>query len=223
VCKFLKNENGDNHQLCPGLVPGTVLRVQVEGFGNIQTNLIGMEDGAYLIIKTPPIPEIGTKLFQKNHIIIRYFYAGQIFGFRSTLLSLIKEPFRFSILSYPTHVEKINIRKHERVSCMLPAKLKMPRGLYAILIEDISIGGCFFEVLMPEDRKFPVVKIGDEALLFLNLSEITDNIILNMIIRTIKCDIRIMKIGVQFKESNLEGAESASLAAIGKYIAKFSV
>jgi Tfp pilus assembly protein PilZ len=202
----LNDQPRDNPQQCPGLILGTVLRMQIEGLGAILTNLIGMEDGSYLIIKTPPMPEIGSKLFQKNHIIIRYLYAGQVFGFRTTLLGLIKEPFRFSILSYPTNVEKVNIRKHERVCCMLPAELKIPQGLYAILIEDISLGGCFFEVNVSKDRVFPSIRIGDEVLMILSLPEMPDSIILNIIVRTIKCDVRSMKIGVKFKESGHESA-----------------
>jgi len=196
-----------------------MLRIKVEGFSTILTNLIGIEDGLYLIIKTPPIPEIGTKLFQKNNIVISYLYAGQVFGFRTTLLGLINDPFRFSIISYPSKVEKVNIRKHERVVCMLPAQLQLQEDVYEILIEDISIGGCYFEVFTSKDGKFPLMTIGKEALLSLSLPGISDGVTLNIIVRTIKCDIRTMKIGAQIKQSETEGADMTSLAAINNYIA----
>lgn len=214
---------GNNHNQCPGLVFGTLLRMKVEGFGTILTNLIGIEEGLYLIIKTPPIPEIGTKLFQKNNIIIHYLFAGQVFGFRTTLLNLINEPFRFSILAYPTKVEKLNIRKHERVCCMLPAKLKMPNDLYGILIEDISVGGCYLSVNPLKDGKFPAMRIGEEVLLILTLPGIMDDMMIKMIVRTIKCDIRTMNIGVQFIKSDLENKDSAYFTAIKQYIANFQI
>lgn len=221
--KILNVQRVDNLNQCPGLVFGTLLRIKVEGFGTIQTNLIGIEEGMFLIVKTPPIPEIATKLFQKNNIVIHYLFAGQVFGFRTTLLGLINEPFRFSILAYPTKVEKVNIRKHERISCMLPAKIKMSSGLYGILIEDISVGGCYFSVNPPKDGKFPVMKISEEALLILTLPGITDSMAIGATVRTIKCDMRTMKIGVQFTKFDGKGEETAYLAAIKQYIANFQM
>jgi len=213
----------NNHNQCPGLVFGTLLRIKVEGFSTILTNLIGIEEGLYLIIKTPPIPEIGTKLFQKNNIIIHYLFAGQVFGFRTTLLSLINEPFRFSILAYPTKVEKVNIRKHERICCMLPARIKRSKESYGILIEDISIGGCYFTVNPTKDGKFPAMRIGEEVLLVLTLPGIIDDMTINMVVRTIKCDLRTMNIGVQFTKSEVEKEETAYFTAIKQYIANFQM
>lgn len=221
--KILNIQRVDNLNQCPGLVFGTLFRIKVEGFGTIQTNLIGIEEGLHLIIKTPPIPEIGTKLFQKNNIVIHYLFAGQVFGFRTTLLGLINEPFRFAILAYPTKVEKINIRKHERICCMLPAKIKMSKDSYGILIEDISVGGCYFSVNPPKDGKFPVMRIGEETLLMLTLPGITDSMTIGATVRTIKCDIRTMKIGVQFTKIGEEGEETTYLAAIKKYIVSFNM
>lgn len=208
-------------QLCPGLTMGTVLRVQVEGLGSVQSSLVGMEDGQYLIIKTPPLTEIATKLFEKNLIIIHYFYAGQVFGFRSTLLGLIKDPFRFCILSYPASVEILNLRKDNRIYCLIPAELKLPRGFYyGVSVEDISLGGCYFELNTPPDGKFPSMKIGDWAILELNLPESEECIVLNVVVRMLKLDSQTMKVGVQFQRSTDADIDTASFAAIGKYIDK---
>jgi hypothetical protein len=219
--RLLKGKQGANQQLCPGLTIGTVLQVQVEGLGHVLSSLVGMEDELHLIIKTPLMADIATKLFQKNIIIVRYCYAGQVFGFRSTLLGMVKEPFRLCILSYPTKTETLNLRKHDRICCMLPAEIKMSQGLYDGLIEDISIGGCYFEFNSPEDGKFPSMKISDEALLSFDLPESEERVVLDIIVRAIKCDIRTLKLGVEFRESLDVDIHSPVYAAINSYIAGF--
>jgi len=197
------------------------LQVHVEGLGSVLSSLVGMEDGLHLIIKTPPMAEIATKLFQKNIIIIRYFHAGQVFGFRSTLLSIIKEPFRLCILSYPTSIETLNIRQHDRIYCLLPAEIKLPQGRYEGLLEDVSMGGCCFVLNIPQDGKFPSIKIGDETLLFFNLSENMERVFFNIIVRSIRCDIQTMRLGVQFLKSLHGNKDAASFAAVSNYIATF--
>jgi c-di-GMP-binding flagellar brake protein YcgR len=195
--------------------------VQVQGIGTVLSSLVGMEDKLHLIIKTPLMPEIATKLFQKNAIIIRYFHAGQVFGFRSTLLSIIKEPFRLCILSYPTKIEIHNLRQHDRICCLLSAEIKLSQGLYEGLIEDISIGGCYFAFYTSRDGKFPLVKIGDEALLSFNLPGNNEGCAFNIVVRAIKCDIRSMKLGVQFLKSSHCDKDASSLSAIRDYMATY--
>lgn len=218
---MLKEQRSANKQLCWGLTVGMTLQIQVEGLGSVLSSLVGMEEGVHLIIKAPPMAEIATKLFEKNIIIIRYFLAGQVFGFRSTLLSIIKEPFRLCILSYPTKMETLNLRKYDRIYCLLPAEIKMPQGTYEGLIEDISMGGCYFALNMPQDGKFPSIKIGDELLIFFNLPENKERCLFNIIVRAIKCDIQTMKLGVQFLKSLRGDKNAASFAAVSNYIATF--
>jgi hypothetical protein len=217
-----KEKQNSNQQLCPGLELGTVLQVQVKGLGSVLSTLVGMETGLHLIIKTPPLAEIAGKLYEKNLIIVRYFYAGQVFGFHCTLLSLIKEPFRLCMLSYPTAVETINLRKHDRIYCMIPAEIKLQQGLYEGLIEDISLGGCHFEFNTIADEKYPSIKIGDEALLILNLPEIKKTVVVNITVRTLHLDSQTMKLGVQFQKSTLADPDDDPLAVISDYIASLA-
>jgi c-di-GMP-binding flagellar brake protein YcgR len=125
----------------PGISFGIILQVQVEGQGMAHSRLIGVDPGQFLIVKTPPIAEIATQLYEKNHIVVRYFSSGWVHAFRCTLLSMIKEPTRLSILSYPESIEKINIRKHDRVDCNIPAEAMIGSSRYGGIIGNISAGG----------------------------------------------------------------------------------
>lgn len=216
-----KEKSDANLSLCPGLHLGTVLQVQVVGLGATLSSLIGVEEGLHLIIKTPLIADIGKKLYEKNHIIVRYVHAGRVYGFRCTMTALIKEPFRFCILSYPTSVEILNLRKHERLSCLIPAEIRLPEGIYGGFIEDLSIGGCSFEPNATDTDAFPDLKIGNKAVLAINLPENKENNLIHIIIRTMKLDGRTMKLGAQFIKSLSQETETDALKAVRSYIASF--
>jgi hypothetical protein len=128
----------------PGIFPGTLLQVQFEGLGASRSRLIGMEAGKFLIIRMPPIPDISSKRYEKNHCIIRYLFSGRVYAFRCTLLGLIKEPYRLSILSYPEAIDELNLRKHERISCIVAAEVGVEGWQYEGIVSNISGGGMQF-------------------------------------------------------------------------------
>jgi hypothetical protein len=54
--------------------------------------LVGMVPDEYLIIRVPAIPGILGRLDEGNSIIVRYLYAGNLYGFASTVLTCIQKP-----------------------------------------------------------------------------------------------------------------------------------
>lgn len=182
----------------PGISLGTLLQLQFEGLGSSRSTLVGMEPGKFLIVNTPPIAEIGSKLFMKNHGIVRYLSSGNIYAFRCTLLGLIKDPFRLSILSYPESFENMNLRKHERISCILDASVSHHGKRYGGLVTDLSIGGCSFEFNKSDSTGFPDIKIVDELLISIQLKQRADSPEIHAIVRSMKKDKDTLSIGMQF-------------------------
>jgi hypothetical protein len=212
-------QSDKNYQQCPGLILGTTLQLQIQGLGVTLSTLTGMEEGQYILIKTPPFAELATKLHEKNHIIVRYVNGGEVFGFRTTLIAIIREPVRFSILSYPMNVESINLRKHERVNCMVPAGIKLVEGgHYEGIVVDMSIGGCSFEFNTPERGEFPLMKIDEEAALAINIPGNSESAVFNISLRSIKMDNKAMRIGIQFLKSDFAETDAISFGMIKKYI-----
>ena len=60
------------------------------------------------------MPDIPSNLYQKNHIVVRYFHDGNAYGFRSTLTGLVKDPYRLYFRAYPETIEPLNLRKNQR-------------------------------------------------------------------------------------------------------------
>ncbi|MHB8090694.1 MAG: PilZ domain-containing protein [Syntrophales bacterium] len=181
----------------PGISFGMIIQIQAEGLGMSHSRLIGVDSGAFLIVKTPPIIDIATKLYDKNKIVIRYFSAGWVYAFRCTLLSLIKEPSRLSILSYPENIEKINIRKHDRVDCNIPVEMMIEKKTYNGIVTNISAGGLSLEIAKTGDEEAPQLNIQDVISLTVQ-READQATSLKTIVRNIKIERAVMKIGMEF-------------------------
>jgi c-di-GMP-binding flagellar brake protein YcgR len=189
----------------PGIAPQTLL-------------LIGWDPGRYLIIQTPPLIDIGSKLFQKNHCIVRYLFAGQVYAFRCTLLSLIKEPYRLSILSYPEVIENVNLRQHERIPCIIAAEISVNEQLYEGIISDISAGGCSFELNKSNQRGFPQLKVQGETVIAMQLKEKEKATVFNTIIRSIQTDKESMMVGLKFTSSIFPETDAESAKDLEAYL-----
>jgi c-di-GMP-binding flagellar brake protein YcgR len=188
---------------CPGLFPGVQIQMQLEGLGPAKVTFIGIADGEYLILKTPPIQEIGTKLYEKNHVIIRYFHAGSVYGFRCTLIGLIKEPCRLSILSYPESVECLNLRKHERIDCLIKATVHLAgvsEESFRGAVYDISMGGCGLKLKQEDSQAFPKIEIGGKAVLFLDLRGREEPMAFQSVIRRVQQDREVVLLGLEFED-----------------------
>jgi hypothetical protein len=201
-----------------GLSLGTLLKVQFEGLGSSRSRLVGMEPGNFLIIQTPPIANLGTKLYQKNHGIVRYLFSGRVYAFRTTLLSLIKEPYRLSILTYPTAIENVNLRKHERIPSLITAKMSAKGQLHEGIISDISNGGCSFEFKKSGQRAFPELQILDEVVISMLLKETSDATVFNATVRSVRMDNENMMAGIQFTQMDLKETDEKSARELSDYL-----
>ncbi|MBN1545245.1 MAG: flagellar brake protein [Syntrophaceae bacterium] len=202
----------------PGLTRGTLIQLQFEGLGSSRSLLLGMDPGKFIIVQTSPISDIGSKVFEKNNCIVRYLSAGRVYAFRCTLLGLIKEPCRFSILSYPESFEVINLRKYERVSCIIDAGIRINENFYEGIITDISMGGCSFDFSKSDITEFPNVNILDKVSVSMNLKdkEFMENI--GAIVRSIRKDENNLSLGLQFNAGEEIEQNGKTKGALADYL-----
>lgn len=202
----------------PGLTMGTLLRVQLEGIGSSRSHLIGMDPGRFLIIQIPTLPDIASKRYEKNHVVVSYFFSGSVCAFRCTLLGLVKEIYRFAILSYPEAKEMINLRKHERISCIIDAEVNVEGQPYRGIVSDISKGGCSFEFDRTEQQAFPDLKIKNEIVISMHLPEKTEETAFNTVIRILRADKEAMMCGLQFIPSAFSETDAESGGILAEYL-----
>jgi c-di-GMP-binding flagellar brake protein YcgR len=180
------------------------IQLTVEGIGMFRSNLVGAEHGRYLLVKMPHVPDLAQKLYQKNHIIVRYLHAGKVYGFRSTLVGMIREPMRLFVLAYPEDIESHNTRQNERFDCMIPASVKKPDDpdgeKWKGLINDMSIGGCRFRAKAGDNPGAAKLAVGSPLTLsFGFLGEDTWQT-LETELRSLVIDNRQVTMGLSFRE-----------------------
>ncbi|MDI9571090.1 MAG: flagellar brake protein [Pseudomonadota bacterium] len=222
---------GDPPVLCPGLTIGAYVHVALEGAGACRGLFIGMEFGQYLLIKLPLAAEIGCKLYMKNHVIIRYVHGGIVYGFRSTLIGLVRESIRLAIFAYPEAVESMNLRKEERFACLLPGVVKLmdPEGIvtdWKGSVTDLSGGGCSFEIVSG-DGVVPELRIGMAMQLQFRLPDAVTALDMESELRTIQEDRSLARLGLRFRDAPAREAQRDNKMAIRLFLAdlkkKFSL
>jgi len=202
----------------PGITFGNLLQVQFLGIGSSRSRLIGMDPGNYLIIQTPALVDIASKRHEKNHIIVSYLHYGQVYAFRCTLLLLVKEPYRFAVLSYPEALENINLRKHERISCIIDAEVRVRDQSYEGIVSDVSKGGCSFEFNRSDQRSFPILQIQQEMIISMQLQEKAEATVFNTVVRAIRTDKESMVCGLQFTVSGFSEADAEAEKKLAEFL-----
>jgi hypothetical protein len=118
------------------------------------STLVGMRRGEYLICSGQQVPGIAAILNAKDRTIVRYLYRGTVYGFRSTLLGLLDSPVQLFLLSYPGTVETVNLRAHQRISCLIPATAELRGSKISGAVTDLSVNGCRFAFVVPKEDDF---------------------------------------------------------------------
>ncbi len=183
-----------------GIELSVILRLQLRGAKDVwRSTLVGMVRDHYLIASIPHIPGLWVKLHQENHIIVRYLYRGKVYGFYSTLVGTMEEPFRLAFLSYPEKIEIVNLRKHERTTCLLPAQLSMDGTACKGVVTDISVGGCsfLFDRAGTEER-MGAVNVGDDVAFSMHFVGSSEAKTINATVKNVKTVNKRTSIGAQF-------------------------
>ena len=149
-------------QLQIGVEWGMQLQLRFSGFAeSYKTTLAGMERGRYLICSAPSLPGLWTVLNAPDQTTVRYLHDGVVYGFKCTLLTALAKPFQLLVLSYPDKIETVNLRQHQRVPCLIPAKAKTGQTHWDGALLDLSLSGCCFVWDMPREAQ-DTVSSGDE-------------------------------------------------------------
>jgi c-di-GMP-binding flagellar brake protein YcgR len=184
---------------------GGRLLVTIDGMErNLWSTLIGIEPDNCLIIRTPKIDGIESKLHKENQVNITYFFAGTVYGFQSKILNNISFPTSLIFISYPNDIKRIELREHQRVDCCLPGHLGVAEQEYNGMILDLSTNGCRFSMIHADQPLFPYLDIGDELSLKFIIPGSEAMRTLKGKVKNIIRDTKKMNMGVQFTNLYIE-------------------
>ncbi|HYA42245.1 MAG TPA: flagellar brake protein [Syntrophobacteraceae bacterium] len=183
---------------------GTRLQLQIGQEGQkykIGGILTGMAPDEFLMISIPAYPGILNRLTAGTLIVGRYVYAGNVYGFNSTILNFIQKPVLLVFLTYPATVEKVNLRQSQRVECRFPAKVWKGNGVLRAVIVDISLGGCRVCIDSGESG-FSSFNVGQTVELSFHLAGIQEEQVTEGSVKNLRMDGQYCEMGVGFDPNN---------------------
>jgi c-di-GMP-binding flagellar brake protein YcgR len=123
-----------------------------------QTFFRGCKQDEYLILDYPQ-NDIGVPLALKDGMpcIIRFLHEGKAFAFQSEIDKVLRYPYPFIFVTYPTELENLNLRDSERHNVRFPgvynhksADGTSKNDLPGVIL-DLSAKGCLFETVHPQN------------------------------------------------------------------------
>ena len=126
---------------------GTPMQLTVNEKGQVQQEysvLLGYRAGRFLLVELPKVGAHAMVITPNTEVRIRYMIDGHLLGFSSKSKKVQFEPERLLFLSYPSRVDHLALRRHERVRVTLPTLVRAGNDPSQLNAEtrDISISGC---------------------------------------------------------------------------------
>ncbi len=191
---------------------GTTLNIQIEGSQRrLTSEVLGVEEGKYLIIRMPPLQSLGNVIklvYEGTGIIIRYIHRGTMFGFKSRIKHVMIEPVKLIFIDYPKKIENQNLRAHKRIYCYLPANVKVADNTIGATIADISRGGCQVTVeKLKIENSSGLFQVDNEIGVGFQLPGVEETITITGKQKYIKKDKVNINIGIEFNNMDNETQE----------------
>lgn len=166
----------------------------------IPAKLIGLEHSKFMILSVATMSSSDQKdLFvQGKTVVARYIHEGSALGFETTIMGLSLTPLRLLFLNYPEKMEDMNLRKHQRRDCYLPAELMVGDKTAGGFILDISMGGSCFTCKSLLIFEVDDMEIGKKATLKVGIPGVEGKLSLEGLIRNIRTGAEGCFFGLQF-------------------------
>jgi len=179
----------------------------------IVADFVGMVHFEYLILRLPWLPGIRTRLVEGISATVRLVSNGELCGFQSPVITHVAKPSLLIFLEYPETVEKLALRKHKRVQCVLPVNLNSSHGDANGAIIDLSLSGCRIVVDTNDRNSLKQIVLEDTIGLRVPLNPDGTLMSVKCVVRNVCSDANRMQLGLCFT-----GADKNFLAALENFM-----
>jgi len=181
-----------------------------------KAKFVGMETGAYIVIRLPRITGLQENLAEGNSVSLRYVSSGMVYGFEAEVLGFFHEKnLNLVIISYPRAVEPIDMRKESRVDCYTTAKLIIAEEGFPGSLIDLSPSGCRFIFALSTEKTRPDFALGQEATLSFHLPDLEGPQVFPCRVQNIRHDGQTLSLGLIF---DLKSETTFSLAVFRRFL-----
>jgi len=178
-------------------------------------SLIGMDIDELLIVKPKAFPQVRHLINEGVSVVVRYLSNGKVFGFRSMIQGKVVKPLPMVFLSYPDHLETINLRQKERIYCYLPAQLVTEQATLPGMVVDLSEGGCRWVSKNPLLPKEIHLAVNETIHIAFPLPGKCGVIKMQAMVRVVNQEPGLIQIGMAFQNLDAQTVED-----IARYVAE---
>jgi hypothetical protein len=183
-----------------GLEIGTRLTIGFEGLdAPVKAQFIGMEPGAFLILKLPELGDLPGRLSPGLKASARFVTSGLVYAFEARIMDLYEQAgLTLALLSYPRKIKPLELREEPRADSYIGAELAIgPETAPGHLI-DLSPGGCRFVFNAGEDKPRAVVGLDQQVALQFTLPGRQEKQRLAARVKNIRHDGETLSLGLKF-------------------------
>ena len=123
---------------------GTVLNLQNlsdKSGTRLQSKVLGFLDGHSILAVMPGGALLPVDLRAGDEIAVRYLMGRSVCGFLTRVLRVCTLPFPYFHLEFPKEVQRMDVRRAERVQVALAGQAQATTGTYTVEIRDLSATG----------------------------------------------------------------------------------
>ncbi|MBI5518570.1 MAG: PilZ domain-containing protein [Desulfovibrio sp.] len=106
--------------------------------------VVGLEPFAYSIVQVRLPQDTISKLSADPGVVAQLNAGGTLFGFRTEVVNRVSSPAPLVFLSHPDSVERLVLRRTERVDVTLPGTVHGHFGDHDVVLLDLAPAGCSF-------------------------------------------------------------------------------
>jgi len=172
-----------------------------------EARIVGLDPYTYFIVQARLPQDTLARLPQNPNAIGQLDAGGTLFGFRTEVLNRISHPAPLLFLSYPDTVERVVLRRNERVKVSVPGNIHGSFGEHDVMVVDLAPEGCRFTTRSSLKSPLRTAKPGERVLLRCELGATCGKPFLApLVLRRISEQHGRISIGGQFVDLSEENA-----------------
>jgi len=203
-------EEGRRVERLPGvhleLKIGGTLAMQFAQDLRFEGKVVGFEAFSYVIVHSRIPQDALARISGNPGLVGQHTVSGVVFGFRSQVVNRITNPAPLLFLSFPDSVDRVVLRRDERVSVNMPCFIHGKYGEHEAVIVDLTPSGCRISAKI--DMKSPLreAQVGDQLILNGNLGR-DQELTTPIEVRRLFNEKGLLYIGAQFVDLTRETSQ----------------
>ncbi len=167
--------------------------------------VVGVEPYSYSIVRVRLPQDTIARLGQNPGVVAQLNSGGMLFGFRADVLNRVSVPAPLLFLSHPDSVERLVLRRSERLDVTLPCAVHGAFGEQEVVLLDLAPTGCSFAARSTLKNPLRLAQPGDRLVLHCDLGS-GHTFIVPLTLRRVDEQKGRITLGGQFEDMNEESS-----------------